>query len=116
MPKRRWVTGVTFSTSRTALVPGGTTTCRDWQGLLNCRAAGADCGPTGPSRENSAANGAMVEPVKHRRTKEAATDMFEPKSQRATSRLYRFELHALGRACAPGDQEKSIVSKRVRPL
>jgi hypothetical protein len=36
-PKRRWVTGVIFSTSRMGLGAAGAITCRDWQGLLNCR-------------------------------------------------------------------------------
>jgi len=41
--------------------------------------------------ERGCENGDMVEPVRHRRTKGAETDMFEPKDTRVTPRLYTFE-------------------------
>src|SRR5712691_343701 len=49
------------------------------EGVRSCPRAG--CGrPACPVRGAGCGNGAMVEPVRHRETKEAATDMFEPKA------------------------------------
>jgi hypothetical protein len=52
----------------------------------------------------------MVEPLRHRQTKEAATDMFDLKQPRHTSTLLKFRVHSWGHLARSG----SIVMSNQR--
>jgi hypothetical protein len=61
----------------------------------------------------------MVEPLRHRQTKEAATDMFDPKQPRHTSTLHAADvtMPLANVCCSPGQAGKERgADPEVKPL